>query len=166
MDKLTAALRMSKVIALHQQRKRIEIDCFYAALQFIAPAVTDSAVGQAGVPAAALTREQAAPGGQLVLDSYQAEPALRLSDALVQLKTRLAGGSWAGEDAVFTAAPLEAAGLDAAISAAVQAVAIKPPPLNSGSNPGDVATTEKACAHGWTSSCWARNWPPRCCAKS
>lgn len=144
MDKLTAALRMSKVIALHQQRKRIDIDCFYAALQFITPGETDSAAGRAGVPAPALARAQAAAGGQLLLDSYQAEPALRLVDALVQLKTRLAGGSWAGEDAVFVAPPLEAAGLDAAIAAAVQAVAVKPPPLNPVSNLSGAATTEKS----------------------
>jgi cell division protease FtsH len=121
MDRLTAALRIAKVIARHQQRAHVDVDCLEAALQFIAPCQGDAEAAAAGVNAAVLERVDALPGGASLQADFQSEPQLRLSDALVRLKDRLTPTAWARENVAYAAASADdaAPGVDSAIASAL-----------------------------------------------
>lgn len=128
MDNLTAALKIAKVVAVRQQRARIDIDCLFAALQFIIPGASDSAARLAGVPAAALARGEAMAGGSTLLGCYQPEPPLRLSDALVDIKERLKSCAWADAEAAYAPVALDGTEIDTAVAAALRNAAGNPAP--------------------------------------
>lgn len=103
MNKLTAALRIAKVLAHRQQLQTIDLDCFYAAMQFMVPTATDDIAQAAGVDPTVLTRTQALPGGSRLIEEYRLEPQIQLSANLVQLKEKLASTEWANEEPRFAA---------------------------------------------------------------
>ena len=104
MDRLTAALRIAKVVARHQQRAHVDVDCLEVAMQFIEPCDEDAEAAAAGIDPAVLARSAALPGGASVAAKYQVEPQLRLSDALLALKIRLEKTAWAKDPAIYAEA--------------------------------------------------------------
>lgn len=133
MDRLTAALRIAKVVARQQQRAHVDIDCLEAALQFIEPCDADAEAEAAGIDPKALARFGALPGGASLAAKYQSEPQLRLSDALLQLKERLDTTAWARDSASYVDAAatdgLDGMDLEHAICTALQSTAgrVRPP---------------------------------------
>jgi cell division protease FtsH len=103
MDRLTAALRIAKVVARHEQRAQVDVECLQTALQFIEPCNRDTEATAAGVDPFSLARTSALPGGAALEASYQSEPQLRLSDPLARLKERLAATAWAKDLPAYAA---------------------------------------------------------------
>lgn len=109
MDRLTAALRIAKIVALHTQRTNVDLDCFDVALQFISPSDTDTDATEAGVRAGVFARTSTLAGGARLAALYRSDPQLRLSDALATLKAKLSDSVWSAQPPGFVDAHTDAA---------------------------------------------------------